>query len=198
MNTTNHEIISSIELNGSEFFEHDFEVSWTEESQILQCKGCNSISFRQISSNSENTEPNGRPYKHEELFPERVKGRESMDDYLLLPASLQRIYLETISALNNKQPILAGIGIRAIIETVTKDKNAQGSTLQQKIDGLVKQGSLTEDGSKILHKLRVLGNESAHEVKAHKPKELSLAFDVVDHLLKAVYIIPHHASRTFK
>ncbi|MDR8394445.1 DUF4145 domain-containing protein [Aliifodinibius sp. S!AR15-10] len=197
-NETNHEILSSVELEGSEPIEPNFDIWWSQESQILQCKGCDSITFRQISSNSEDTEFNGRPRKHEELFPNRSEGRDPMDDEHLLPSSLHRIYMETISALNNKQPVLAGIGIRAIIETVTKDKDAQGNNLKQKIDGLVDQGSLTEDGSKTLHKLRVLGNESAHEVKAHEPKELNLAFDVVDHLLKAVYIIPHHASQTFK
>lgn len=196
-NVTNHEIVRSVELTGSEPIDPDFDIFWTQRSQILQCKGCDSITFRQISSNSENTEPDGRPQVYEELFPDRSEGRDPMQDEHLLPVNLQRIYMETISALNNKQPVLAGIGIRAIIETVTKDKNAPGSNLQEKIDGFVTQGLLTADGAEILHKLRVLGNKSAHEVKAHKSNELNLAFDVIDHLLKAVYILPHHANRTF-
>lgn len=196
-NITNHEITNSILFDGSESIEQNYKIWWTQESQILQCRGCDSITFRQVSSNSEHTDHDGRPHEYEMLFPDRSEGRDPMDDEHLLPVNLQRIYTETISALNNKQPILTGIGIRAIIETVTKDKNAPGRRLQNKIDGLVTQGLLTEEGAEILHKLRVLGNESAHEVKAHKSNELSLAFDVIDHLLKAVYVLPHHANRTF-
>jgi hypothetical protein len=59
-------------------------------------------------------------------------------------------------------------------------------------------GVLTQDGADILHKLRTLGNDAAHEVKPHSLQELGLAFDVVDHLLLGVYILPDHAKKTFK
>lgn len=81
---------------------------------------------------------------------------------------------------------------------MTKEKNAAGKDLFEKINGLVVAGVLTKDGADILHKLRVLGNKAAHEVKAHSATELNLATDVVEHLLKAVYILPFHAKRTFK
>jgi hypothetical protein len=194
-NITNHEIIRSVSQTGSELIDPTYEIEWHQEHQIVKCKGCNTISFRQVYRDSEQADQNGNPYEHEELlFPDRSEGRSPMGDWFLLPKDLQRIYKETISALNNKQPILAGIGIRAIIETVTKDKSAPGRNLEKKIDGLVALGVLTDDGAKILHKLRVLGNQSAHEVKVHKPKELALAFEVVDHLLKAVYVLPEHTK----
>lgn len=81
---------------------------------------------------------------------------------------------------------------------VCKDKNAAGGDLFAKINSLVVLGVLTKDGANILHKLRTLGNNAAHEVKPHTPKELGLAFDVVDHLLLGVYILPEHAKQTFK
>jgi Domain of unknown function (DUF4145) len=40
-------------------------------------------------------------------------------------------------ALCSKLPILAGVGIRALIEAVCHDKSAQGSDLRKKIDSLV-------------------------------------------------------------
>jgi hypothetical protein len=92
---------------------------------------------------------------------------------------------------------LAGIGIRAIVETVCKDKESSGRNLASKIDDLVTQGVLTRDGANILHKLRTLGNESAHEVTPHDNVQLGLALDVVDHLLTGVYILPHHARAKF-
>lgn len=111
---------------------------------------------------------------------------------------MEGIYLETIKALNSSQSILTGIGIRAIIETICKDKNANGGDLLNKIDDLVTQGVLTKEGAAILHKLRILGNKAAHEVRPHDDVQLGLALDVIDHLLLGVYVLPHHASKTFK
>ena len=195
---TNHEIMKSVEEVGWEEVAPDYDIHWGATYQIIKCCGCDTISFRILSSNSEEIGFNGEAIEHEELYPSRTEGRQPINDDHLLPSDLERIYKETISALNNKQPVLTGIGIRAIIETVCKEKNASGSELFTKINDLVSKGVLTREGADILHKLRVLGNRSAHEVKAHNPTELNLAMDVVEHLLQAVYILPFHSSRTFK
>jgi hypothetical protein len=155
-----------------------------------------------ISTNSEDydhDEEGDLEYRETELlYPSRTEGRDVIDGSELLPHDLQRIYAEVVSALNNRQPVLAGVGIRAIIETVANNKGAVDRQLSGRIDALVTLGVLTKDGAAILHKLRVLGNAAAHEVKAHSATELNLAMDVVEHLLQAVYILPSHAGRTFK
>ena len=132
------------------------------------------------------------------MYPPRDVGREPLPDAFALPNDLQRIYRETKKALNNDLPILCGVGIRAIVETVTKEKSAPGADLSKRIDGLVDMRVLTPDGATILHKLRVLGNNAAHEVKAHKSAELNVALDVVDHVLTAVYLLPERAKRILK
>lgn len=131
------------------------------------------------------------------LYPSRTEGRRPLPDCYILPNKLEEIYRETVGALNGNQPVLAGMGIRAIIEAVCRDRNASGEDLFEKINDLLAQGVLTKDGSDILHRLRVLGNNAAHEIKAHSATELTLAMDVAEHLLQAVYILPFHAKRTF-
>jgi hypothetical protein len=133
-----------------------------------------------------------------DVYPNPREGRQPLTDAGLLPDKIQRIYEESLQALNDTQPVLCGIGTRAIIETVCKDRNAIGGDLYNKINSLVGLGVLTKDGADILHKLRTLGNDAAHEVKPHSLQELGLAFDVVDHLLLGVYILPEHAKKTFK
>jgi hypothetical protein len=90
--------------------------------------------------------------------------------------------------------IMAGFGIRAIVEAICKDNEMEGRNLQQKIDSLVNAGLITQAGATILHNLRFMGNAAAHEMKAHAPKELNAAFDAVDYLLKGVYILPKQAQ----
>jgi hypothetical protein len=53
---------------------------------------------------------------------------------------------------------------------------------------------VTKDGADILHRIRGMGNQAAHEQKAHTEAQLVAAFEVVEHMLKGVSIIPSHAS----
>lgn len=199
---TKHEVVTEATLSGASG-SRDYEIYWATEYQIVRCLGCETLSFRRTNSNSEDSyiqisEDEWIDNIHEDIYPSPFEGRQPISDSQLLPDKIQRIYEESLAALNNSQEILCGIGIRAIVETVCKDKAATGGDLSKKINSLVSQGVLTQDGADILHKLRTLGNNAAHEVKPHTPKELGLAFDVVDHLLLGVYILPEHAKRTFK
>jgi hypothetical protein len=40
-----------------------------------------------------------------------------------------------------------------------------------------------------------MGNLAAHEVKEHTVEELSVAMDVIEHLLAGVYVMPEKAKR---
>jgi hypothetical protein len=50
----------------------------------------------------------------------------------------------------------------------------------------------------ILYKIRTLVNNAAHEVKPHSEKQLGLTLDIVEHLLKDVYILPKLAESEFE
>lgn len=199
---TKHLVFSDVRLKGSEDMgPHDYFM-WYDEYQIVQCQGCETISFRKTHENSEDYHQTGpEDVEHTlyvDLYPNPEEGRDTLEDDHLLPSNLQRIYSETIKSINAGQTVLTGIGIRAIVETVCKDKNSNGKDLYAKINDLVTQGVLTKDGADILHKLRTLGNEAAHEVKPHDNVQLGLALDVIDHLLQGVYILPYHAKAKFK
>ncbi len=203
--STKHVVLSDILLEGNEDHGQFGSVYWDNEYQIIQCQGCENVVFRETNENSDDYDygydSEGKEYhvpnQRVDIYPNPEQGRLPISDYYLIPTKLLSIYRETISSLNADHRILTGIGIRAIVETVCKDKNAKGSNLSHKINDLVTQGVLTPDGADILHKLRTIGNNSAHEVKPHNSVQLGLAIDVIDHLLQGVYILPHHAQSTF-
>lgn len=123
---TYHKVLLSIDKSGEEY-DGAHHVHWDAHYQIVQCQGCKTISFRESNSNSEDYEQTGPDeYDHvvyEELYPSRVEGRKGLDDDVwYLPSKVQRIYKETLQALNSKSPILAGIGLRALVETVCEEK----------------------------------------------------------------------------
>ncbi len=196
---TKHKVIRSARYNGSAT---DMEFDWWEIYQIVQCQGCESISFRKSTANSENYyELDSGDWKLDEkveVFPARISGRRPLSNTHHLPPDVARIYDEVKLALSNPQPVLAGIGIRALVESVCKEKAAAGHNLEKKIDDLVTKRFLTEEGAEILHGLRFIGNDAAHEGKPHSTKTLSIAFDVIENLLTNVYILPKIAATELK
>ncbi|HMQ75853.1 MAG TPA: DUF4145 domain-containing protein [Flavobacteriales bacterium] len=163
---------------------------------IVQCQGYLEFSFFKRSE-----EYQGDNFEHEpiysvdeQIYPSRIAGRAELKDTGYLPFHVGLIYRETRNALCNNMNILAGIGLRALVEVVCKEKNAGGNNLEDRINDLVRTGLLTNDGADILHSLRIMGNQAAHEVKPHSLKDLGIALDVVEHLLTGFYILPAKAS----
>ena len=132
---------------------------------------------------------------HVEIYPSRIAGRTKVKKHWILPFQVRTVYEETHSALSNKLTILGAIGIRALIESVCREKDAKGSNLKEQINDLVIKGVLTQAGADILHTLRVLGNESAHEMKAQDEESIDLAMDVVENLLQSVFILAEMSKR---
>ena len=103
------------------------------------------------------THNNSEDFTHfVDIYPNPEDGRDAIDYVHLLPSNLQLIYHETIKSINSGLAVLTGMGIRAIVETVCKDKNANEKDLYEKINGLEKQGVLTKKDADILHKLILL------------------------------------------
>jgi transcription termination factor NusB len=198
---TTHTVLFSVDIHGDE---SDYDYYWIARHQIVQCLGCKSVSFRTATSNSEDLEPDDDQEHlvesvNESLFPPRREGLSDLGhDLHYLPLSVQRIYKETLMAMSNQAPVLAAIGLRALVETVCKEKDAIGDNLSKQIDNLVSINVLTPTGAAILHKIRTLGNAAAHEVKPHNDKQLGLAMDIVQHLLKDVYILPRQVDLEFR
>lgn len=196
---TKHVVLASADYRGDAT---KWDYQWSDLYEIVQCMGCESLSFRKVSSNSEDTYQTGENEwsieEKVEVYPNRVSGRKWLGNTHHLPADVKRIYDEAKLALSSPQPVLTGIGIRALIENVCKEKAAGGSNLEKKIDDLVTKGFLTQEGAEILHGLRFLGNDAAHEGTPHSEKTLSIAFDVVENLLTNVYILPAVAAAELK
>jgi hypothetical protein len=198
---TDHTVMVALQIRGDEE-QGDWSYSWCEDYQVMQCMGCKGVCFRLTKSNSEDYvhDENGDTIYPEEVsvFPPRLEGLKGLgEDAYLLPNQLRRIYDETLKAVSSQAPILAGIGLRALVETICKDNNALGANLSLKIDDLVKLNMLTPAAGAALHKVRALGNAAAHEVKPHTESQLRLALTIVEHLLHSVYILPRKVEGEF-
>lgn len=197
---TNHKIISNYIERGSEDYGHN-TYDWRVEKQIVQCLGCEDVSFRVSSTNSEDYEHDDEGLMYNpptiKFYPGRTAGSR-IEEHWFLPNRISQIYSEARAAVEGELLIIAGIAIRALLEAICKEVKATGKDLYKKIDDLHVKSLVTKEGVETLHKVRVLGNRAAHESEAHSQGQLILALEVVEHILVGTYIIPAKVKTVFK
>lgn len=215
---TNHLVLKSADSRGTEVIGidhgHEITIDWSDDYQIIQCQGCETISFRHLSWFSEAQEYYG-PDDYSDgtttrLYPKRSKETRPIRDYYNVPPILRRIYRESIDCFNNDAFTLCAAGLRAIVEGLCsaqgvadgpievkkKDgstKIQRNSSLQGKIAGLKEKGILTETQAGVLHEHRYLGNEAVHELSSPSKDELGLAIEIIEHTLDGLYELPDKA-----
>ena len=190
---TNHAILAKHDTTGDYY---DGEIQWWRSYQIIQCLGCEAISFRDTSTCTEDYDPQtGKLVETEHLYPDRTEGREPMQGHEKFPVRTRRIYLETLKALNSQSPILAAIGLRALIESICLEQKTKAKTLAKGIDELADIGLLSKKQAEFLHNHRFMGNQAAHEIVAPKPEHLVAAIDIAETLLKTIHVLPDMADQ---
>lgn len=184
----------------------EFTTHWCAEDvgggathQIIRCQECDSIKFRSEAWSSDYLDPeSGELEKTVRIYPEQLANARqpmSVRGSLLLPPEIDRIHRETITALNAGALILAGAGLRAIVEAICINAQAPGGNLQQKIDGLVKLNLLAQPQAELLHEGRYLGNAAVHEVETPARRHIADGLVIVEALMDTMYVAPVSAER---
>lgn len=205
---TNQDVLHESEKHDAE------EDGWweTRQYQIIQCAGCETISFRQIYTDIQMEsawspeDGDGRPMSID-LFPNNSIHHLPINSFSHTPLNIRAIYKETMESYNNNQLILCSGGLRAIIEGICSNKKVLGinkvikgktvfvSNLETKIEGLAEQGFLTTGNATILHNLRFIGNDALHELAAPTKSELKLAIKIIEHTIESLYELDYKAKR---
>lgn len=190
---TNHEILFETS--------HDARVSYYNELhtwQVLKCQGCDTIGFRyRFDDFDDVTELASGKTRHATTYiryPHAVAGHHPLDYQHAIPPLIRKIYRQSLAAYAGDSSILAGIGLRATIEAVCTHLEVTGSSLEKRIDALAKGGHISTTDKRRLHAIRFLGNDAAHEVREPKTHELKVALEIVEHLIKSVFILELRAK----
>ncbi|MGG3193931.1 DUF4145 domain-containing protein [Priestia aryabhattai] len=137
---------------------------------------------------------------------------ESQYEFSHLPEFIKILRDEVILAYREKAKLLCGIGLRMIVEAVCKEKgltetpklrkgspvlNEDGEVimkklnLYEKIETLKKHNIIDESQKNVLHQIRDLGNDTAHEIKPYNLLLLRQVLNVVDFILYNIYEMPN-------
>jgi hypothetical protein len=184
---TNHNVHSEVKLSANT----DYEDPWAEVHRFTQCAGCDAFTYSIESWSEGDWNPHtGEMDTRWVTYPHGEGQRQSEDVDHDFPSKVRVIYTEVISAMNHQLPVLAGVGLRALIEATCRDQGIPGGNLEALIDGLATKGALSTAQAEILHAHRFLGNAAAHEITPAQPRELVAALDIAENVLRTIYVLP--------
>jgi hypothetical protein len=189
-NDTRHHVVLSLMR-----VSHDGDWWWSDVYQIVQCRGCQSPTFRHERTDPDSDQTDPETGEHfldadEALYPARESRRE-MEYAQFLPMAVQKLYREVLKSLASGTPVLAAIGLRTLVTGCCNDLGAKG-TLKEMINGLASSGRLRPAEAAILHSLRDTGNASAHECCELSRDALLKAVVAVEHVITSVYLLSHY------
>lgn len=190
----NHSVVTEhIERHES----RDGDITAWNTYQIIKCMGCDSVQFRQYETCTESwNNSTGQLDEYDTyVFPDVVLRKHQPIDATHFPADIAKMYLETVQCFNVGANTLAGGGLRATVEAICRDRNVQGSNLQVRINALVQQGVLAQAQADLLHEERYVGNEALHEMNTPSDQDVRDGLEIVEGLLRTVYVLPLHAAR---
>ncbi|ARE79484.1 hypothetical protein B6R96_36315 (plasmid) [Streptomyces sp. Sge12] len=105
------------------------------------------------------------------------------------PSIVREVFAEAALAEAAGAYRLAGIGYRATVEQIVKEKGAAGSNLAQKILALSGMG-VPQDIVNAFHEARFVGNDSAHDALAYSAEEIADIAELIHEAVLVLYVQP--------
>lgn len=189
----NHEVLAVIETTGDpdDYQFHKYDC-------IIKCRGCDTISFltrfKDLESGGYTDEGCWEYEISDTRYPYIFETINDVEDFDLVPDIVSKIYKETKSAIQSKSFIIAGAGMRAIIEAICNDQEITGKDLKSRINKLVTLGLVSKEDAKRLHAIRFLGNDSVHDIKPAKKAALAISLRIVNHIIETLYTLQEASS----
>lgn len=166
---------------------------WQKElAQIIQCRGCDQISFR---SRREPKEPNAKPEERQYPAPEFRKLPRWFSDLEIAERELAQLMGEVYSATAMGSRRLALMGLRCAIDVVIFKTVGGNFNFGQGLAALASQGYLSSKDSDVLRAGIEAGHAAAHRNFCPEPNDLDRALDVVEHLIEKVFHLPSIADK---
>jgi hypothetical protein len=110
------------------------------------------------------------------------------------PKDVGRFWLQSHRNNTDENWDAAAVMTRSALQAALREKKAVGKNLRDEIDDLAEKGLLPPVMKDWAHKLRLLGNDSAHPEPGQDPIDPADARDAtefLDFLLECLYTLPH-------
>lgn len=200
-----HKIDDTIDIDNDGIVEQQYLGTYSY--QIIECNGCESISFRSVDflTSFMNIDETSGEWKtsndksFETFYPERIENSIVEKRIVGIPILLRKAYQEVLQCYNYDLKILCAVGLRAIIEGICNQYKISAPTLKDRIDTLGSNGLISHSLATSLHTHRFLGNFAIHKLSIAEKGELKEAIELIEITMETLFGVPkRHEALTKK
>ena len=198
---TNHYVQSNFVKKGED---QGGLIWWSDDFEILQCCGCDDVTFRRTEYFSEwedwETGPNGEdiPVLRPRItyFPPAKWRREPrwIDQLSNEDELLGKLLSEVYSAIHSDSVFLACTGSRALIDRIITLKVGNSGTFPERLKMLKEKDLITGTDVDVIETALEAGHASAHRGWSAKRNELETVMNIIENLIERIFIVPTGAK----
>jgi hypothetical protein len=176
-----------------------FGIGGSDIWSILECRGCQNVTFVHTHWFSEDTEfgdEGPEPIVHRDLYPPsppRPLPEWASELWLSLTYEdhwLVKLHKDIYAALGSGALGLAAMGTRAIVDFVVTSKAGDIGGFAKKLERICSEGLITEIQAKIINAAFDAGSAAAHRGYSPDEKDVCTLLDITETLLRRIYIDP--------
>lgn len=171
--------------------------SWDYRHQILQCRGCESVTYlTEIRSE----EAWGLGEKEVNQFPPPTARRkpEWLERIRASHEDLAALMDEIYSALQADSRRLATMGSRCVLDLLMRKEVGDRGSFEQGLDALVANQSLSRLERTLLEASLDAGNAASHRSYRPSPADMARIIGTVEHLVERFYVLRPDAEELVK
>jgi Domain of unknown function (DUF4145) len=189
---TNHDTLYEKRDAGDVDIGDGCAIDWGEHWRVVQCRGCESVSLRHDSWNSEVYDEKGRPELTTTYFPPRTFREPprwmSADVFdQICPAEINRLMKELYVCLQNDCCASSAMLTRAILErTMIHNVGDQGS-FEKNLTAFEQAGFIGKKQKAVVESMLEAGHASMHRAFIPKRADIVTLVDLLEGLLEVVY-----------
>ncbi len=188
---TKHIVLASRKVEGSELLEDYGPIYWWDLYELVECRGCESVSMRHTSYFDPTDETTITTYP-----PQVLRRRPHWLNEL--PAAIVVIMRQAYQALDANGRALALMGARTAVDMVMTEKVGDVGSFAEKLDALEGTGVIGSQNRTILEAALDAGNAAAHRGYQPSADDVNAVMDIVENLLQAAYHLSSLAERLKK
>ena len=182
----------------------DEGVSGGDVWQIVECRGCRTITFvhgHWFSEDEEMTDEGPAPILHRDLYPPAPprKMPEWGTDFLLSlsgdNAWISKVHEDIYAAVGLEANALAAMGARAIVDYVVTSKAGEKGNFKDKLIRMREQQLISETQVDVIYAAFDAGSAAAHRGFSPSREDVYTLLDITEALLEQIYIVPLRQRR---
>jgi len=192
---TEHRVLHEEDCSVTEDVDSHNSVTAYEFNRLLMCAGCKAVSLERITGHSEDWDPEtGTNYFHEYFPPRTYRPRPRWLDEVTIPDYVRSSLAEIYIAVQNDARSLAGMGIRALLESLMIKKVGDKGTFAANLDAFVGAGHVSRGQKEMFETTLELGHAAMHRGFIPNAEALVACLDATEHVVQSLFVFPSQSA----